>query len=1168
MFFKSNQAHFSPITTLMSTPSINHKTPTTTFYTIVYRSFRSPFANNPFIYLATPRPNATQFQPNPGDFSHSSSDRALEFLQYGALRDSTKIYLGFRFRADFSFSNTTNSYRADTYLYYDHLGSYLTEPTVLFPTQPIPSAPSFLIPGTRYLNVKTKISTYNNSAPYFKAKIFGGIIMAPNVKAKISGEETSFSLLIQDSTFPTHTHTITFYLHEAENPDNKFARKLTSDIIGILDTHEALLFTFCSQFVQNFGKISTTLKLTMVSYKKNVSNKSSSSSTKKKSTVSAKSQKTAARKKAQAFKASLINEIEMEEIEQLVNSPSSSPSKHTVKKSKSSPSSKSKVIKSSSPTNHVRKESKKTTTKEDTEDESAKKVGSEMGTPQRKNKQSIYKPEESPIKKKPPKEGNPIPEDASITTVHDSPVRTNNSDEKQVTTPPSLVRTSDKSSNPMDTSSPSTQHDKDKDTSSNTEVDPDVIITKVTNDVTVTQVLKPTQPTEKNKKNEKNTTAAKVTETNTTTENTTPEKTTCTTEESTQAKSVNPEEASKPQASTGVNLPVGKPRTQSNRTSNNMSLRGNTTMNQRINSTFYDLQLALEESSKSEATQVLQKVCIKFFQILQDADPSVIVGNFTHTDNRCALLEPNKIPSTITKLGQYFFRARPNPAGVTAYTSIRLSFDGDEDSLLQQTEFELSDNNIRLYRRPLQVAETIRKCWLCGVPSSVDLQHLQASLLTIMRENQVQGLSVDEINQTREIPMALRRQVVYDGAKKAKTSTSTDNQTWTRKPKAIHAEFPKDRAARGYEMLAKAVKSDSFKSFYRGECKLIPLFDHKASRSNQIKIKRAITRHELLERSTESFEITGLINLDSMDKTVKLTPRQMAMTFMPPDGTTKIPLVLSLDPKVSDPETCLATIPIRIREDSREFCIHFGAHLRMKFGDSVLQFFTPEKKRDIIATTYNAVTKTFSNDLDRELDDMFEDGHAPAYMLDMSELQTGDTPINLDRPITNAEGATPPTTGVQFQFASNDDLVSNQDSVSTFGTMTMDPKNIFNAPVHQTTPDKTNDAGTQQNLAQVTPASGKSANDAISVMDMTTTTSFSKIEERMARNEQKFLNTENLLQVILSCLTAPPPNTNSTHGSSLPAAQQNSSLESRTTGPASGIVQGEPSRESDDGTPE
>eukprot|EP00978_Attheya_sp_CCMP212_P009624 scaffold22823_cov27-Attheya_sp.AAC.1 len=155
--------------------------------------------------------------------------------------------------------------------------------------------------------------------------------------------------------------------------------------------------------------MSTTFKLTMVSYMKNVSNKSSSSSTKKKSTVSAKSQKTAARKKAQAFKASLINEIEMEEIVMLVNSPSSSPSKHTVKKSKPSPSSKSKVIKSSSPTNHVRKESKKTTTNKDTEDKSAKKVGSEIGTPQRKNKQSIYKPEESPIKKNHPRKATQFP---------------------------------------------------------------------------------------------------------------------------------------------------------------------------------------------------------------------------------------------------------------------------------------------------------------------------------------------------------------------------------------------------------------------------------------------------------------------------------------------------------------------------------------------------------------------------------------------------------------------------------------------------------------------------------------------------------------------------------------------------------------------------------------
>jgi hypothetical protein len=35
----------------------------------------------------------------------------------------------------------------------------------------------------------------------------------------------------------------------------------------------------------------------------------------------------------------------------------------------------------------------------------------------------------------------------------------------------------------------------------------------------------------------------------------------------------------------------------------------------------------------------------------------------------------------------------------------------------------------------------------------------------------------------------------------------------------------------------------------------------------------------------------------------------------------------------------------------------------------------------------------------------------------------------------------------------------------------------------------------------------------------------------------------------------------------LPAAQQNNSLESRTTGPPSGTVQGEPSRESVEGAP-
>eukprot|EP00978_Attheya_sp_CCMP212_P044829 scaffold324088_cov24-Attheya_sp.AAC.1 len=174
----------------------------------------------------------------------------------------------------------------------------------------------------------------------------------------------------------------------------------------------------------------------------------------------------------------------------------------------------------------------------------------------------------------------------------------------------------------------------------------------------------------------------------------------------------------------------------------------------------------------------------------------------------------------------------------------------------------------------------------------------------------------------------------------------------------------------------------------------------------------------------------------------------MAMTFLPASQNKKIPLILSLDPKFNDPETCIATVPIKVSSESRELCVNFGAHLRRKFGDSVLQFFTTEKKRDILASVFDEATQKFLNAVDQDLDDL--DNDLPEYMLDLSILQKGEEQNGngkdptLARPAINQASGTIPAgtearpthapTGepIIYLAAPNDDLVSNCDSLSTF----------------------------------------------------------------------------------------------------------------------------------------
>jgi hypothetical protein len=559
-------------------------------------------------------------------------------------------------------------------------------------------------------------------------------------------------------------------------------------------------------------------------------------------------------------------------------------------------------------------------------------------------------------------------------------------------------------------------------------------------------------------------------------------------------------------------------------------------VNPRDFSVYYDLQMEVGKSSKEEAVGKLRDIATKFFSVLQDADPTIILGNFTSADNHRALLLPEHTPKTITKLGQYFMRARPNPAGGVVYTAVRIAFNGDEINLTRNTEFELSDLNIRLFRRPLQVQETTRKGWFCGVPSGVCTVALQGILIAIMRENQIKGLTEREIRHAEPIVMSLRRQVVSNG-KKNKQADGAQNR-WTRKPKAIHVEFPKHQASKGTEALCKAIKSTLFESFYRGSIKVVPMFDFNISDSNKQKIGKAITRHGHLEKSTEQFEIVGLCNMDSIDKKTGITPRQMAMTFLPSATNKKIPLILSLDPKFNDYETCIATVPVKVRDEARELCVNFGPHLRRKFGDSVLQFFTTEKRRDILASVFDEATNKFLNTIDQDLDDL--DTDLPEYMLDLSILQKADeqneggADPNLNRP-AQTSGTVPPGTEAQpaqtttgapivYEAAPNDDLVSNCDSMSTF-------QSKVKATVYKV-PDATNTGGQPAaGLPAKILTDGSCFGD--DMTQMTAASVISRFEERFTSNEESINSTNLMLTKILEKLYS--------NGGSPPADKQSDS---------------------------
>ena len=71
------------------------------------------------------------------------------------------------------------------------------------------------------------------------------------------------------------------------------------------------------------------------------------------------------------------------------------------------------------------------------------------------------------------------------------------------------------------------------------------------------------------------------------------------------------------------------------------------------------------------------------FNILQDADSSIILTQVLGKENYEAILIPSNIPTTITKLTQYFDRLFPNNKVGNLNLSIRLACNSDWDTFTE-----------------------------------------------------------------------------------------------------------------------------------------------------------------------------------------------------------------------------------------------------------------------------------------------------------------------------------------------------------------------------------------------------------------------------------------------------------------------------------------------------
>ena len=83
-------------------------------------------------------------------------------------------------------------------------------------------------------------------------------------------------------------------------------------------------------------------------------------------------------------------------------------------------------------------------------------------------------------------------------------------------------------------------------------------------------------------------------------------------------------------------------------------------------------------------------------KILRDAEKSIILTCVKGEDNAEAADKPSYIPTTIMKIGKYFDHLLPSSKGKNLNLGIRLDFNVDQETMVENVEYEMSHKNIYL----------------------------------------------------------------------------------------------------------------------------------------------------------------------------------------------------------------------------------------------------------------------------------------------------------------------------------------------------------------------------------------------------------------------------------------------------------------------------------------
>lgn len=226
---------------------------------------------------------------------------------------------------------------------------------------------------------------------------------------------------------------------------------------------------------------------------------------------------------------------------------------------------------------------------------------------------------------------------------------------------------------------------------------------------------------------------------------------------------------------------------------------------------------------------------------------------------------------------------------------------------------------------------------------------------------------------------------------------------------AVHVDVEGAQKSLSDKLIKQILASARFRARYNCAVRLVPEYDRNAGPYIQDKVRRCITQHSQFCKCVQSTSCDGIDHIDQLNTPLKKTLRQLILEL--PDAH-----FINVDLNWTR-SSFAVQYPTKYEQPVKERIANLGAYFHKAYGDPILQTLPVETQQIISEVTWDPETGRPLSKLDRELDDILEDGDTLEYV-DISLI----TSTSSDRP----SSVTPSCTFVP-QLDST--------SVSTFGTV-------------------------------------------------------------------------------------------------------------------------------------